>query len=47
MSLERDVCIQAGFPESFGGFDCRRAGHVALPSFLEFICGQVGGNYSF
>ena len=34
VSLEGDVCKQAGFPVNFGGFDCRRAEDIALPSFL-------------
>ena len=34
MSLERDVCKQAGFPVSFGSLACRRAGDIAVPSFL-------------
>ena len=34
LSLEGDVCKQAGFPLSFSGLDCRRAGDVALSSFL-------------
>ena len=34
MSLEKDVCKQAGFPVSFGGLGCRRAGDFAPSSFL-------------
>ena len=34
MSLEGDVCKQAGLPVSFGGLGCRRAGEIALPSFI-------------
>ena len=34
MSLEGDVCKQAGFPENFGGLGCRTAEDIALPSFL-------------
>ena len=34
VSLEGDVCKQAGFPLSFGGLGCRGAGDIALPSFL-------------
>ena len=34
MSLEEDVCKQAGFPVSFDDLGCRRAGDIALPSFL-------------
>ena len=34
MSLEGDVCKQAGFPVNFGGLGCRRAEDIALPSFL-------------
>ena len=35
VSLEGDVCKEAGLPVSFGGFGCRRAGDIALPSFLS------------
>ena len=34
VSLEGDVCKQAGFPVNFGGLGCRRAEDIALPSFL-------------
>ena len=34
MSLEGDVCKQAGFPVSFGCLGCRRSGYIALPSFI-------------
>ena len=34
VSLEGDVCKQAGFPVSFGGLGCRKAGDLSLPSFL-------------
>ena len=34
VSLEGDVCKQAGLPVSFGGLGCRRAGDITLPSFL-------------
>ena len=34
VSLEGDAWKQAGFPVSFGGLGCRRAGDIALPSFL-------------
>ena len=34
VSLEGDVCRQAGFPVNFGGLGCRRAEDIALPSFL-------------
>ena len=34
VSLEGDVCKQAGLPVSFGGLGCRRAGDIALPSFI-------------
>ena len=34
MSLEGDVCKQAGLPVIFGGLGCRRAGDIALPSFI-------------
>ena len=34
VSLEGDVCKQAGFPMNFGGLGCRRAEDIALPSFL-------------
>ena len=33
-SLEGDVCKQAGIPVNFGGLGCRRAGDIALPSFI-------------
>ena len=35
VSLEGDVCKQAGFPVNFGGLSCRRAEDIALPSFLS------------
>lgn len=35
VSFEGDVGKQAGFPVSFGGLGCRRAGDIALPSFLS------------
>ena len=34
VSLEGNVCKQAGFPVNFGGLGCRRAEDIALPSFL-------------
>ena len=34
MSLEGDVCKQAGFPVNTGGLGCRRAENTALPSLL-------------
>ena len=34
VSLVGDVCKQAWFPVSFGGFGCRRAGDIVLPSFI-------------
>ena len=34
VSLEGDVCKQAGLPVSFGGLGCRRAGDITLPSFI-------------
>ena len=34
VSLEGDVCKQAGLPVSFGGLGSRRAGDIALPSFI-------------
>ena len=34
LSLEGDVCNQAGFPETFGGLGCRRAEDIALNSFI-------------
>ena len=34
VSLEGDVCKQAGFPVNLGGLGCRRAEDIALPSFL-------------
>ena len=34
VSLEGDVCKQAGFPVNFSGLGCRRAEDIALPSFL-------------
>ena len=34
VSLQGDVCKQAGLPVSFGGLMCRRAGDIALPSFI-------------
>ena len=35
VSLEVDVCIQAGLPVfCFGGLECKRAGNIALPSFI-------------
>ena len=34
MSLEGDVCKQAGLPVVFGGLGCRREGDIALPSFI-------------
>ena len=34
VSLEGDVCKQAGFPVIFSGLGCRRAGDIALPPFL-------------
>ena len=37
VSLEGDVCKQAGLPVSFGGLGCRRAGDIALPSFIASI----------
>ena len=32
MSLEKDVCKQAGFAVSFGGLGCKRVVDIALPS---------------
>ena len=46
VSLEGDVCKQAGFPVNFGGLGCRRAEDIALPCLYEF-CERVGGIYSF
>ena len=37
VSLEGDVCKQAGLLVSFGGLGCRRAGDIALPSFIAFM----------
>ena len=34
VSLEGDVCKQAGLPVSFGGLGCRRAVDIALPCFI-------------
>ena len=34
VSLEGDVCKQAALPVSLGGLRCRRAGDIALPSFI-------------
>ena len=34
MSLEEDVCKQPGFLLNFVCLGCRRAGDIALPSFL-------------
>ena len=34
VALEEDVCKDSGFPVSFGGLGCRRAGDIALPSFI-------------
>ena len=34
VSLDGDVCKQAEFPVNFGGIGCRRAGDIALLSFL-------------
>ena len=34
VSLEGDVCKQAGFPVNLGGLGCWRAEVIALPSFL-------------
>ena len=34
VSLEGDVCKQAGFLVNFGGLGCRRAEYIALPSFF-------------
>ena len=34
VSIEGDVCKQAGLPVSFGDLGCRRAGDIALPSFI-------------
>ena len=34
VSLERDVCKQAGFSANFVGLGCRRAEDIPLPSFL-------------
>ena len=49
VSLEGDVCKQAGFPVNFGGLGCRRAEDIAVPSFLASMnsVGELGGNYSF
>ena len=35
VSLEEDVCKQAGFTVNFGGLGCRRAEDIALPSFTS------------
>ena len=37
VSLEGDVCKQAELPVSFGGLGCRRAGDIALPSFIAYM----------
>ena len=37
VSLEGDVCKQAGLPVNFGGLGCRRAEDIALPSFLASV----------
>ena len=37
VSLEGDMCKQAGFPVNFGGLGCRRAEDIALPSFLASV----------
>ena len=37
MSLEGNVCKQAGLPVSFGGLGCRREGDIALPSFIASL----------
>ena len=37
VSLEGDVCKQAGYPLNFGDLGCRRAEDIALPSFLAFM----------
>ena len=37
VSLEGDECKQAGFPVNYGSLGCRRAGDIALPSFLAFM----------
>ena len=34
VSLEGDLCKQAGCPVNFGGLGCRRVKDIALPSFL-------------
>ena len=34
VSLKGDVCKQAGLPVSFDSLGCRRAGDIALPSFI-------------
>ena len=34
VSLEGDVCKQAGLPVSLCGLGCKRAGDIALPSFI-------------
>ena len=34
VSLDGDVCKQTGLSVSFGGLGCKRAGDIALPSFL-------------
>ena len=37
VSLDGNVCKQAGFQVNFGGLGCRRAGDIALLSFLASI----------
>ena len=34
VSLDGDVCKQAGLPVSFGGLECRGVGDIALLSFI-------------
>ena len=34
VSLEGDVCKQAGLPVNFGSLECRTEGDIALPSFI-------------
>ena len=40
--LQGDVCKQAGFPVSFGGLGCRRAGDISLPSSIASMKSVVG-----
>ena len=49
VSLEGDVCKQAGFLVNFGGLGCRRAEDNRTAFFLCLyeLCERIGGNYSF